>query len=218
MGCRAKELWLSAGGAALAAERPPGIRLGQLSDKVCDLGETHDPTLPMWRRTIRRVDVGGGGCGARKPPGVTEPPAHRPYRRDDGITPRPRGTQLEDHATRMFTCGKPSFSLSAKRRPRIGPGTCPGHLPTLGDAPKVRRDRQPVPGGESPGRMPHPGKLPRKHPPFAPALVLVASMLLAQHDAHPVRQVVGCDTPTVGPCTQHAHRQTHRPPPRNPIC
>ena len=201
----------------MAAERPPGIRFGQLSDEVCDLGETHDPALATRRHTTRGGGVGGGRCRALKPPGVTEPPAHRPYRRDDGITPRPHGTQLEDHATRMLTIAEPSFSLSAKRRPRIGPGTCPtSHLPTPGGAPKVRRDRQPVPGREGPGCMPHPGKLPRKHPPPAPALVLVASMLRAQHDAHPVRQVMRCDTPTARSCAQRAHRQAHRPPPRNP--
>ena len=128
-------VWLSPGGATRPAERPPGIRLGQVRDEVTDLGETHDPTPRCLRRVIRPVGFGVAGCGSGKPPGVTEPPTHRPYRRD-----------------------------------------------------------------------------------VTHALIRVASVLLAQHDAHPMRQIVGCDTPTrrTGACAQRTHRFGTSPPPPNP--
>ena len=94
---------LPAGGAARPAERPPGIRLSQIRDEVTDLRETHDLTPRRLRRVIWPVGFGVAGCGAGKPPRITKPPTHRPYRQDNGITPHPRRTQLKDHTTRMLT-------------------------------------------------------------------------------------------------------------------
>lgn len=199
----------------MAAERPPRIRLRQFGDEVTDLGEAHDPTVPTRRRVIGPVWWGVAGWGRGEPSGVTEPSTHRAYRRDDGVTPRACGTQRVDDPSWMLPRGEPSFRFGAKLRPGVGPGAGPGRRAAFRDATKVCREGGSVACRQGPGGPPHPGQLPREHPALVEAQVRVASMLLAERDTHPVRQVVECDPPDSGACAQCAHR-LGRPPP--PLC
>ncbi len=209
---------LPAGGATRPAERPPGIRLSQIRDEVTDLRETHDLTPRRLRRVIWPVGFGVAGCGSGKPPRITKPPTHRPYRRDDGITPHPRRTQLKDHTTRMLTRSKPPFSLNTKPRPRIRPRTRPGRRPPFRDTTQMSGECRAVSRRKDPGCTPHPRKFTSEHLSLTHALIRVASVLLTQHNAHPMRQIMGCDTPTprTRACTQRTHRMSRCPPPPNP--
>jgi len=93
----------------------------------------------------------------RQPARLSEPPAHRPHRRDHRRAVAVRPAKLRDHMGRRLPGGEPPFRLTAKHGPRIRAGPIPRGCRRL-HTPQVRRERLPFTDSQHPRRQPHCGE------------------------------------------------------------